>query len=145
MAPADKDLPAAECRQAVYERLEHPEITGALAIGFKAGGGNLLLSSSLKLTPGKRYRVTARLQSNLPRQVSLGVKTADGKNHSSKPEESTDWQTQTLDFTVPDTAGNSSIRIWANQLPAGELIRIAGMTVVELAGESVTPTQAVAE
>ncbi|NLZ63672.1 MAG: hypothetical protein GX902_07670 [Lentisphaerae bacterium] len=145
MAPVDKDLPAAECRQVMYERLEHPEITGALAIGFKASSGNLLLGSNLKLTPGKRYRVIARLQSNVPRQVVLGVKTADGKNHSSKLEESSDWQTRTLDFTVPDSPGSSSIRIWANQMPTGEMIRIAGITVFELESVSVTANQEAAE
>ncbi len=145
MTPENKDQPAAEYRQVIYQRAEQQDVSGALAIGFKDGGGNLLLSSNLKLTPGKRYRVTAKLQSNYPRQVILGVKTADQKHHSARPQSSTDWQSQTVDFTVPAAPGTSNIRVWASKMPANELIRIAAISVFELEAISVTADTEAAE
>lgn len=129
-----KDVPASELRHIALNRE-----SGALEIGLKNSKGNLLLSQSLKLAPGGRYRVTAKLQSDFPLQVVLGVKTADQKNYSARPVAEKDWQIQTIDFTVPEKAGSTNIRIWASNLPENQFIRIASVSVRELKAGEVVP------
>ncbi len=129
-----KDIPAGELRHVAYDH-----DAGALEIGFKTSKGNLLLSQNLKLAPGGRYRVTAKLQSDSPLQVVLGVKTADQKNHSARPVAEKDWQLQTVDFTVPQEPGSTNIRIWASNLPENQFIRIASVTVRELKADEIAP------
>ncbi len=127
VSPERKDVPANELRHIAMSRE-----AGALEIGLKDSKGNLLLSQAVKLTPGRRYRATAKLQSDFPLQVVLGVKTPDQKNHSARPTDEKDWQTQTVDFTVPEQDGSTGIRIWANNLPENQFVRIASMTLREL-------------
>jgi len=129
-----KDVPDGELRHIAFNR-----DAGALEIGFKNSKGNLLLSQSVKLVPGGQYRATAKLQSDFPLQVVLGVKTADQKNHSARPLAEKDWQIQTVDFTVPEQAGSTNIRIWASNLPENQLIRIASVSVRELTARKMLP------
>jgi len=79
----------------------------------------------------------------LPKQVTLGVKTAEERTFTAVPKQSTDWQEQEVDFQVVEPQGNTNIRIWAGNFPPDETVLLDAISVRAL--QRVAPAKAANE
>ncbi len=141
-SPQDKDKKGEQYRSIGYQSDDVPTGTRVLAVTLRETGGNWLLSQPLVLPPG-HYRATATLKSNLPKQVTLGVKTAEERTFTAVPKQSTDWQEQEVDFQVVEPQGNTNIRIWAGNFPPDETVLLDAISVRAL--QRVAPAKAANE
>ena len=92
---------------------------------------SLLYSARVFLTPGKDYRFALELKNDRPHLSAPSVKIGS-KGFSCRTTNSTDWQKNEVDFTVPAGKGDVNLRVWTGGIAPGEFFRIRNLSVKEL-------------
>lgn len=102
-----------------------------IAFSTKDKQSALILSSQVKLLPGKSYRFTLEMQ--LPPGVSAspGVKW-EKTGVGAKVARSSEWQKCQVDFDLPPNVSKVSLRVWAGALSPGKFIRVRNFSLKEL-------------
>ena len=107
---------------------------------FKGTTGEWTLAQTLKLTPGKRYRATAKVKGEEPRNWRLEVVLPNGFSTPCRGKEDQNWQTLTVDFEVPQTSsGVCRLLMWGSKTSEGKSMWLDSVSVRELVDSSLPP------
>ena len=106
---------------------------------FKGTTGEFSLRQPLMLTPGRRYRATARIKGEEPRNWRLEVVLPNGFSEQIRAEEDQKWQTLTVDFTLPPKAGHCTLIMRGSKTSEGKSMWLDSVSVRELQDASLPP------
>ena len=106
---------------------------------FKGTTGEFSLRQPLKLAPGKRYRATARVKGEEPRNWRLEVVLPSRFSEQIRAEENQNWQTLTVDFTTPANSGNCTLVMRGSKTSEGKSMWLDSVSVRELQDASLPP------
>ncbi len=106
---------------------------------FKGTTGEFSLRQPLKLAPGKRYRATARVKGEEPRNWRLEVILPSRFSEQIRAEENQNWQTLTVDFTTPANSGNCTLVMRGSKTSEGKSMWLDSVSVRELQDASLPP------
>ena len=103
---------------------------------FKGTTGEFTLRQPLKLTPGKRYRAFAKVKGEEPRNWHLELFIPGKFSEQTRAAETPEWQTLTLDFTLPANSGHCILVIRGSKTSAGKSMWLDSVSVRELQDDS---------
>ena len=106
---------------------------------FKGTTGEFSLRQSMRLTPGKRYRATAKVKGEEPRNWHLEVILPSGFAEHVRAEENQDWQTLSVDFTLPANSGSCMLLMRGSKTSDGKALWLDSVSVRELVDDSLPP------
>ena len=116
-------------------------VTGgrSLKMCFKGTTGEFRLVQPITLKPGTRYRATARVMGEEPRNFRLEVAFAGRFSEQIRAEEKPGWQLLTLDFTVPNGSGSCALIVRGSKTSEGKSLWLDSVSVRELQDASLPP------
>ena len=106
---------------------------------FKGTTGEFSLRQPLRLAPGKRYRATAKVKGEEPRNWRLEVVLPSGFSEQIRAEEDQKWQTLTVDFTLPPNAGHCTLIMRGSKTSEGKSLWLDSVSIRELQDASLPP------
>ena len=108
------------------------EENGVISCGVTDKKTTLMLTSQVKLAPGKSYRFAFDVQ--LPQGASLTPSIRWTKsNISGKTRKTTAWQSCVLDFSVPAGIRQGVLGLWCGGLQPGKSFKLRNLSLKELA------------
>ena len=118
----------------------------SLKIMFPDSSGQWRLRQPVSLERGERYRATAVVRGDEPRNLHLEV-FAGGRSFQVRAEDKKSWQTLTMDFQVPKKAGGAWISVWGSKTSPGKASWIDSVSIRKLREEGVpeAPTPVLAD
>ncbi|MBO5793015.1 MAG: hypothetical protein J6S54_11175 [Lentisphaeria bacterium] len=104
----------------------------SLRVRFKGTAGQFALYRSLDLEPGKRYRATAKVKGEEPRNIHLEVGFPGGFSEQIRGEENPNWQILSVDFTMPEKGSRCILYFRGAKTTEGKAIWLDSISVREL-------------
>ena len=116
-------------------------VTGnrSLRVRFKGTAGQFALYRTLDLEPGKRYRATAVVKGEEPRNVRLEIALPGGRSEQIRAAEDKKWQRLSVDFTLPARQGRCTLYIRGYKTSEGKGTWLDSVSVRELEDASLPP------
>ncbi len=108
----------------------------SLKIMFPDSSGQWRLRQPVSLEREERYRATAVVRGDEPRNLHLEV-FAGGRSFQVRAEDKKSWQTLTMDFQVPKKAGGAWISVWGSKTSPGKASWIDSVSIRKLREEGV--------
>ena len=106
--------------------------TRSLRVRFKGTAGQFALYRTLDLEPGKRYRATAKVKGEEPRNIHLEVGLPGGFSEQIRGAENQNWQILSVDFTVPQKGGRCILYFRGAKTTEGKAIWLDSISLREL-------------
>ena len=110
-----------------------------MRVRFKGTAGQFALYRTLDLEPGKRYRATAVVKGEEPRNVRLEIALPGGRSEQIRAAEDKKWQRLSVDFTVPAKQGRCTLYIRGYKTSEGKGTWLDSVSVRELEDASLPP------
>jgi len=92
---------------------------------------NAIMSQKLKLIPGKSYRLEFDSRADEKWTITAGIKISTAKLQKSF-ESSSQWQTHSMEMTVPSGANTDILTIWIGKIAPGKKISLKNISCREL-------------
>ncbi len=97
------------------------------------------LSRKITLMPNRRYRATAVVKGEEPRNLRLQAMPAGRQAVICRAAENNSWQTLTADFFMPEGVTEAQISVWGGKTTAGKAAWIDSVSVRELTRDGMAP------
>lgn len=104
---------------------------GIITLSARQKTINALISQKVKLFPGKSYRLKFDSRSDEKWTITAGIKISTAKLQKSF-ESSSQWQTYSMEMTVPSGANTDILTIWIGKIAPGKKISLKNISCREL-------------
>ena len=111
----------------------------SLKVVFPTQAAEWRLAQQRTLVPGRRYRATAVVQGEEPRNLRLEVRPDGSRSTIERGKDVQGWQTLTCDFIMPKNKSKCFIFVWGSKTTMGKAAWIDSVSLRELVEEGGTP------
>lgn len=115
-----------------YDRENFRTGNQSLKIAFKDTSGTWILSQPARLKPGRRYRLTALVRGEEPRNLKLNMVFSNRVGRQVQAENTADWQMLSLDFTTPAKVSSGTVQLQCSHSSDGKAAWLDSVSLKEL-------------